>query len=299
MVHPPRVGDFTLTFWGVRGSVPSPGPGTSRIGGNTSCVEVHVGGHRILLDGGTGLRPLGEHLQTLDTAFGEGDPLDAHLFFSHLHWDHIQGLPFFGPVFHPKTVLRCYSGQGVTGTLREALQGQMATPYFPVDFSQIEPGLRFRDVAVREEIHLDGGVSVYGVEGNHPGGVFAWRISWKGHTLVYATDTEPDPRTDAALVALATGADVLIHDAQYTPEEYDGSDGRGGRQGWGHTTMLDAAARAHAARVGALVLFHHDPQQDDDAVAAKEARARDVFGPALAAREGITLDVTQGRKLLR
>ncbi len=299
MVHPPRVDDFTLTFWGVRGSVPAPGSATSLVGGNTSCVEVHVAGHCIVLDAGTGLRALGESLQARNAPLGEGDPLDAHLFFSHLHWDHIQGLPFFGPVYHPKTVLRCYGGRVGGCTLRDALQGQMAAPYFPVDFTSIEPGLRFRDLSVREAVHLDRGVSVYGIEGHHPGGVFAWRIEWAGHSLVYATDTEPHPDADRAIRHLAAGADILIHDAQYTPEEYEGADGRGGRSGWGHSTMFDAVRTAREARVGTLVLFHHDPQQDDAAVAAKEARARESLLTTVAAREGLLLDVTQGRKLIR
>jgi phosphoribosyl 1,2-cyclic phosphodiesterase len=300
MAHAARVGDFVVTFWGVRGSIATPGPDTSRVGGNTSCVEVQVGGHRIVLDGGTGLRNLGQQLQARSAApLGEGDPLDAHLFFSHLHWDHIQGLPFFAPLFHPESVLRCYAGRMGGASLREALQGQMSAPYFPVDFARVAGALRTRDVAVREAVHLDRGVSVYGIEGNHPGGVFAWRIEYAGHSLVYATDTEPHPDTDRALVQLAHGADVLIHDAQYTPEEYDGRDGLGGHVGWGHGTMLDAARIAREARVGALVLFHHDPAHDDDTVAAMEDRAREAFALTVAAREGLSLEVPSAHKTLR
>lgn len=291
MAEGPSPDGFSMRFWGVRGSVPSPGASTAGVGGNTSCVLVRVGGHTLILDGGTGLRGAGDAL----LAESQGAPVRAHVFFSHLHWDHIQGLPFFGPAFLKGSALHCHAGRVSGRTLREALAGQMAFPYFPVKFQQIAENLSFRDVAVREQVHLDGGVSVYGVEGNHPDGVFAWRIEYKGHALVYATDTEPSPHHEAALIALADGADVLVYDAQYTPEEYEGCDGRGGRVGWGHSTMLDGARVARAAGVGTYVLYHHDPGQDDAAVWAKEARARAEFEHSVAAREGLTLDVTRGK----
>lgn len=273
---------FNVTFWGVRGSIPTPGATTAAVGGNTSCVEVSVGGHRVILDGGTGLRQLGDSLR------GQSD-LTAHIFFSHLHWDHIQGVPFFGPAFEKGHTFHLHAGRRDGRTLESALIGQMSFPYFPVRFSKIESTLTFHDLSVREAVHLDGGVSVYGVEGFHPDGVFAWRIEHRGHVLVYATDTEPSPESDARIATLAQGADVLIHDAQYTPEQYDE------HRGWGHSTMMDGARIAQAAKVGTYVLFHHDPAESDEAVAAKTARAAGVFERSVAAREGLVIDVTRGR----
>ncbi len=280
---------FEVTFWGVRGSTPTPGAATAGFGGNTSCVEVRAGGQRLILDGGTGLRELGEALRPTG-------PLDAHVLFSHVHWDHIQGLPFFAPAYEPSSKLVLHGGVRAGRTLEDALRGQMRDPYFPVRFDEIAASLRFHELAERERLTLDGGVVVHGLEGHHPGGVFAWRIEWKGHALVYATDTESTPATDAVMVELARGADVFIYDAQYTPEQLAGSDGRGARHGWGHSTMMDGARLSREAGVGTFVLFHHDPFQDDDAVLAKERRAQASFERSVAAREGMTLDVLRGRE---
>ena len=280
---------FDVTFWGVRGSIPTPGRSTAAVGGNTSCVEVTAGGQRLILDGGTGLRELGESLR-------HRGPLAAHVLFSHVHWDHIQGVPFFAPAFESGSRLVLHGGRRVGRTVEDALREQMREPFFPVRFDEISGALRFHELHERERLVLDDGLEVFGVEGNHPGGVFAWRIAWKGHALVYATDTESSPAHDQAIVDLAQGADVFIYDSQYTPEQLVGEDGRGARHGWGHSTMMDGARLAEAARVGTYVLFHHDPHQDDDAVLAKERRAQKAFPNAVAAREGLVLDVSRGRR---
>lgn len=279
-------GPFELTFWGVRGSVPSPGKATAEVGGNTSCVELRVGRERIIFDGGTGLRPLGESLR-------EQTDLDLHVFFSHVHWDHIQGVPFFAPSYHPGNRIAYHAARRHGRSLRTVLEGQMSAPYFPITMRQVEAALRFHDIDARQRVHL-GDVTVHGVDGNHPDGVFAWRVEYKGHSVVYATDTESTALADVAIVDLARGADVLIYDAQYTPEEYEGRDGHPSHVGWGHSTMLDGARIAREARVGTLVLFHHDPGQSDAAVAVKESRARGSFERSVAAREGLVLDATQG-----
>jgi len=281
---------FEVRFWGVRGSVPTPGPATSEVGGNTSCVEVLAGGERIIFDAGTGIRPLGETL--LDRG-----PVSAHVFFSHVHWDHIQGFPFFTPIYEPEVNLSLYAGREAGRTLRGALAGQMSFPYFPVRFHDITAEMDFRDLDARERVEVGArGVVVHGVTGYHPDGVFAYRLEHKGHAVVYATDIESSPDADARLIELSRGADVLIYDAQYTPEEYTGAVGRGPKAGWGHSTMLDGARIAEAAGVGTLVLFHHDPRQDDAAVRAKERRAQDAFPRAVAAREGLTIDVPRARR---
>ena len=275
---------FRVTFWGVRGSIASPGPETARIGGNTSCIEVRAGSELVILDGGTGLRLLGEKL------LSEG-PLRASMFFSHVHWDHIQGFPFFAPAFVSGNAFVLYGGKNVTQTLEETLAGQMNFPTFPVHLTDMGARMMFRDLAEGEEVHVGEGVVVTSARLNHPGGVLAYRIEHAGRTIVYATDNEHGAAPDPKLLALAKGADLLVYDAQYTPEEYTGETGRGSKVGWGHSTMMEGARIAKLAGVKELVLFHHDPSQDDDAVDRKEARARESFAATRSAREGLSIDI--------
>jgi len=275
---------FRATFWGVRGSIPSPGPGTVETGGNTSCVEVRCDGTRIVLDGGTGLRVLG-------AALAPEMPLELHLFFSHVHWDHIQGFPFFAPAFSPGNTIHLYGPGAVAGGIENALAGQMRTPTFPVKLGELPAHLVFHDLHAPTAVELDVGARVSCAAGNHPGGVLVYRIDYQGHSFVYATDTEHGAAPDPTLVAFARDADVLVYDAQYTPEQYDGRGGGSAKVGWGHSTFEQGALLAHAAGVKELVLFHHDPDQDDEAVRDKERRARAVFPGSVAAREGLTLDL--------
>lgn len=279
---------FSVRFWGVRGSIAAPGPSTVGVGGNTSCVEVRVGGERVIFDTGTGARLLGESLM------GQG-PLRAHVFFSHVHWDHIQGLPFFAPLYEPGVELTLHAGRETDRTLRSALAGQMAYPYFPVRYEDITARLTHHDLGPRERVSVGPrGVEVHGIAGQHPDGAFLYRLEHRGHAVVYATDIESNPASDAQVIAFARGADVLIYDAQYTPEEYRGLVGRGSKVGWGHSTMLDAARIAREAGVRTLVLFHHDPHQDDAAVVEKERRARAIFEDTVAAREGLVIELGMG-----
>jgi phosphoribosyl 1,2-cyclic phosphodiesterase len=272
-----------ITFWGVRGSIPTPGPGTVQIGGNTSCVEVRAGKAILILDGGTGLRLLGKKLQ-------KEMPLTAHMFFSHVHWDHIQGFPFFEPAFVPGNVFHLYGGNNVSRTLEETLEGQMDHPNFPVHLGTMAAKMTFRDLAEGEVLDIDDGegskVRVSSAKGNHPQGVFAFRVEHGGRAAVYATDTEHyEGRVDDKLVGLARGAHTLIYDSQYTPEEY------GSKKGWGHSTFEEGVKIAKLAGVERLVLFHHDPTQTDAAVREKEARARAIFSNVIAAYEGLSLEV--------
>jgi phosphoribosyl 1,2-cyclic phosphodiesterase len=276
---------FRITFWGVRGSIPAPGPATAAIGGNTSCVEVRVGDQIVIFDGGTGLRLLGEKLL-------KEMPLTAHVFFSHVHWDHIQGFPFFTPAFAPGNEFFLYGAKNVTRTLEETLAGQMNFPNFPVTLKDLGSKMNFRDLHEREDVMLaNGKVRVFGVAGNHPNGVFAYRVEFGGRAIVYATDTEHYAVHDPNILALAKDADVFIYDSQYTPEEYSGSNGQRPKVGWGHSTMIEGAELAKLADVGLYVLFHHDPTQNDAAVREKERRAKDVFPQSVAAYEGLEIDV--------
>lgn len=277
-----------VTFWGVRGSIPSPGPDTMGVGGNTSCVEVRAGKMLLVFDAGTGLRLLGKTLL-------KEMPITAHLFFSHVHWDHIQGFPFFDPAFVPGNTIHLYGGNNVSRTLEETLAGQMDHPSFPVHLTEMGAKMIFHDVFEHTPIELDAGdgskVTVTAARGNHPNGVWAYRTEHAGKSVVYATDTEHYAVVDPRLLRLSKGADILIYDSQYTPEEYSGKGGGMPKLGWGHSTFEEAAKLAKAAGVKKLVLYHHDPMQSDAAVAEKERRARELFPTCEAAREGLVLEL--------
>ncbi len=273
---------LSIRFWGVRGSCPSPGPETAGVGGNTSCVEVVAGDTRIALDAGTGLRRLGGAL------LAQGKPVDVTVLLSHVHWDHIQGLPFFGPIYSPATRLTIAGGAPAT-PLRESLRRQMSAPNFPVDWNDLPA--KIEAVEMRDGSRLQvGEAEVRVARANHPDAVLAYRIEHGGHSVVYATDTEHYACVDPRLVSLAKDADVLIYDAQYLPEEYAGQIGPS-RVGWGHSTYEAGAALARAAGVSKLVLFHHDPSRSDEGVAVIEERARERFEDVVAAREGMTIEL--------
>jgi len=271
---------LTVRFWGVRGSVPSPGPQTAAVGGNTSCVELRLGDETIVLDAGTGLRGLGERL----VAAG---PVALSVLFSHVHWDHIQGFPFFPALFKSTTELSLY-GRPDEGSLESALRQQMTWPNFPVQLDAVPARLRYRSFEEGRPFAL-GSAMVRAARLNHPNGVVAYRIEHEGRAVVYATDTEHyADEVDRSLISLAEGADLLIYDAQYTPEEYAGVIG-GSRVGWGHSTWVEGVRIARAAGVGSLVLFHHDPSHDDAAIGAIERAAQTVLPGTVAAREGLEI----------
>ena len=272
-----------VRFWGVRGSIPTPGADTVRIGGNTSCVEIRAGKHILLFDGGTGLRLAGNSLL-------KEMPTTVHLFFSHVHWDHIQGFPFFTPAFIKGNTIMMYGSANVCGTVETALAGQMETPNFPVHLRELPAALVFNDLHEGEVLELEGGVRITNAAGNHPGGVFAYRVEHDGRSVVYATDTEHYAVPDPKLVDLCKGADVLIYDTMYTPEEYAGVGGIP-KTGWGHSHFVAGVDLVRAAGVKQYVLFHHDPAQNDDAVLEKERRTRELFPNSLSAYEGLVIEL--------
>lgn len=270
---------MNVRFWGVRGSIAVSGDPYHTTGGNTSCVEVEHDGERLVLDAGTGIRALGDHL-----GFG---PHKLTILFSHVHWDHIQGFPFFGPAFHPGSRLTLIGANRPSGSVRDALVHQLRPPQWPIgldafsaqmDFASAQPGRAFEVGPFRlTPIDLD-----------HPDGVLAWRIEAGGRSLVYATDIEHAGRIDRRLIALSAGTDLLIHDAQYTDAEYNGTQGPP-RRGWGHSTDAEAVECARAADAQRLALFHHDPRRVDAGVADIEAQAQARFSGAFAAREGVNV----------
>lgn len=275
---------FQVTFWGVRGSIAVPGPDTVGIGGNTSCVEVRCGHSILIFDGGTGLRLLGNQLL-------KEMPITAHLFFSHLHWDHIQGFPFFAPAFIKGNTIHMYGRKTTYGTVESALAGQMEHPNFPVMLNQLGSTLNFHDLHQGDSVEPDPGLTIVAEEGNHPGGVFAYRVDYQGKSIVYATDTEhrDENKPEPALVKLCENADIFIYDSMYTPEEYTGQQGGLNKVGWGHSTFVAGAGIAKAANVKQYVLFHHDPDQNDEAVRQKEKRSQALFPNSMCAYEGLTL----------
>lgn len=269
---------FSVTFWGVRGSIAAPGPETVEVGGNTSCVEVVCGDRHIVLDSGTGIRLLGQRFAR------ERKRPQLTILYSHLHWDHLQGLPFFTPLYVPGTEI-CFCGpKGI----EEALSTQMGDPGFPVRLSDVPARLAFEELGDGLRVPIDGGITVTCARLNHPGGVLGYRIDYAGHSVVYATDTEHFSCPDPKLVKLADGADLLIYDAQYDDDEYAGLAGPP-RTGWGHSTFSEGVRVADAARVRQLALYHHDPTHSDEKIRELERRTASLRPGSFACREGQTV----------
>lgn len=274
---------FTIHFWGVRGSIACPGQNTVRYGGNTSCVEMRVGGHRLVFDGGTGLRVLGQ------TLLGEL-PIEAHLFFTHSHWDHIQGFPFFIPAFIRGNRFTIYGAIAPNGsTIEQRLNDQMLHPNFPVPLQIMGADLAFKDLDIGETIQV-GDVTVESALLNHPGEAVGYRVNWQGYAAAYITDTEHFPdRIDENVLWLARNADVMIYDSTYTDEEYYSE--RSSKVGWGHSTWQEAVKIARAANVKKLVIFHHDPLHDDNFMDQIKEDAACQFANSVVAWEGLEIDL--------
>jgi phosphoribosyl 1,2-cyclic phosphodiesterase len=287
-----------VKFWGTRGSIPTPGPRTQRYGGNTSCVEIRAGDSVLILDGGTGIRELGVDLLRRS----QGKPLTLHLFFSHPHWDHIQGFPFFGPAYSAQHTLYLY---GQDDKVYQLLSGQMQSAYFPVNFAELKAKIIAKQFQ-QGQVTV-GGVEVRAFSQKHPGTSLGFSFEFEGKKVVYSTDNELDqlisdpeaPETRPGdlrplpqpLLAAAQGADLLISDGQYGDAEYLH------KVGWGHSRASTAVDFAVQAKCKVLAVFHHDPMQSDREVDAKvaacSARAAHlgsslkVFG----AREGVELKI--------
>ena len=288
-----------IKFWGVRGSIPTPGQSTVFFGGNTSCVELRVDGELIILDAGSGIRPLG---QALAEEFGER-PMNITLLVTHTHWDHIQGFPFFLPAYHARNRVHILGYEGARDGLAATLAGQMESPYFPIALKQM-PG----NIVIEELKEMNFQVGPARVEAcfsNHPGMCVGYRIVTASGSVVYLPDNESIsgespkahggalPRTmEDNLAAFVKDADVLITDSQYTVAEYKD------HVGWGHGCVDDVVRFAIAAGVKRLFLFHHDPEHDDRAVSGMLMHARDMATAAgssiriEAAREGEQFTLT-------
>ncbi len=270
-----------VRFWGVRGSTPTPQLENLRYGGNTSCLEVRVDGHIYIFDCGTGFRNLGKHLSRQS----DNQPIHAHIFISHFHWDHIQGIPFFSPLYESTDNYFFFHSSNRSRGLRRAIEEQMADPYFPVDMSEMAAHRHFYDIE-EDRIAFDDCV-IQSRWLNHPQGCLGFRMETDQGVLVYATDNEPGhERFDRNVRTLAEGADVLIYDAQYLPEEYEAK-----KRGWGHSHWREAINIVMESGAKELVLFHHDPDHHDSCVDSIVREARNYYPKVRAASEGMEMQI--------
>lgn len=276
---------FIVTFWGVRGSIACPGPETVRYGGNTPCVEMRVGGERLIFDGGTGIRVLGQSLLNQM-------PVEGHIFFTHSHWDHIQGFPFFTPAFIKGNCFHIYGAIAPNdATVEQRLNDQMLHPNFPVPLQVMGADLKFYDIEIGSTISIGNEITVESALLNHPGQAVGYRVNWRGHSAVYVTDTEHFPdRLDENVLHLARNADVFIYDATYTDEEYHSE--KSSKVGWGHSTWQEAVKVAKAAGVKQLFIFHHDPLHSDNFLDLIGEQVAAAFPGGFMAKEGMSVPIT-------
>ena len=274
-----------IKFWGVRGSTPTPQAGNLRYGGNTSCVEVRFANSLYIFDCGTGFRSLGLQLESES----DGKPISAHIFVSHFHWDHIQGIPFFRPLYANSQNRFVFHSSRRTRSLERVMEEQMASPYFPVDTSEMKAQRSFYDIEEGQTALDDHTMRVMRL--NHPQGCLGFRLETRYGILVYATDNEPgDEVFDKNVRKLAEGADVLIYDAQYLPEEYEAR-----RRGWGHSHWREGINIVMESGAKELVLFHHDPDHDDTVIDKVVERARNYYPRVRAAAEGMEIRISPHR----
>ncbi len=261
----------SLAFWGTRGTIPTPGAATARHGGNTACVEVRNGEHLVILDAGTGIRLLGKQLLVQGSA-----TLRADIILSHAHWDHIQGLPYFAPLFMKGNLIKVWGPKQGDVEMETILRQLMAPVTFPVPLDALAATLEVEHV--NAEPVTTPGFTVQSMRVRHPAVTMGYRLEGhRGPSIVYVTDDELGPAGDYQVgpnwrrrfVEFIGGCDLLIHDAMYTPEEYQR------HAGWGHSTFIEAVELAHEAGAKRLALFHHEPEHSDEQMDAIVARARD------------------------
>ncbi len=301
-----KADEFVVRFWGVRGSFPVPGPHTIRYGGNTTCVEIQVGGHIIILDAGTGIINLGHDLLRRARE-NSGSPITVTLLLTHMHHDHIQGFPFFLPAHVGTSTLYILGPRTLDKGLEETLNHAVLPPNFPVSLYEMPSLKMMHSLDENDRIVLNPEDASLHIHSNiyrnpvatapdminvhihrsraHPkDGVYHYRIEWRGKSMVFATDTEGYFGTDRRLATFARNTDLLIHDAQYTEQDYIYH-----KQGWGHSTPQMACEVARVCGARRLVLFHHEPRYDDEQIAEMEREAQHYFPETTAAYEGLEI----------
>ncbi len=301
--------EFKVKFWGVRGGYPMPGPTTTEFGGNTTCLEVRVGGHLIIIDAGTGIIGLGREL--VEEYRATQKPIVATLLFTHTHGDHTQGFPFFAPTMLSTSTLYIFGPRMLHDDLEDVLARAMLPSVFPIELEDL-PSMRvINNIGPSERILLNepssppsvcvprrdcydtdpSTVQIHALQSYaHPkGGVLIYKIQYQGKQMVFATDTEDYRGTQTVLVRFAKGADLLIHDAQYTWDDY--VNGPPPKQGWGHSTWQMAVEVAQAAQAKRLGLTHHEPLHDDDVMTEIEKKAQGAFPHSFVAREGMSIEL--------
>ncbi|RMF93171.1 MAG: MBL fold metallo-hydrolase [Candidatus Schekmanbacteria bacterium] len=271
---------FKIKIWGARGSIAVPGKSTVKYGGNTPCVEVRCGKNTYILDAGSGLRELGKELL-------KRKEYNIKFLFSHFHWDHIQGFPFFLPVYNKKFKITLYGESKLSYSFEHLFSGQVMFPYFPVSLDEMDAQIKFIEIT-KNDVIKDGKITIKMGRLNHPNGCIGYRFEYNGKSFVYATDTEHFNCIDRSLLNLAKGCDVLIYDANYTEEEYSGEVGFP-RTGWGHSTWQQGVKLAKAAKIKKLILFHHDQEHDDEMIDKIQADAQKEFPETYAAYEGMEI----------
>ena len=271
---------FSVKFWGVRGSIACPGPDHVAYGGNTSCIGVDVGGHRIILDAGTGLRNAGQDL-------GKARTQELSLLLTHTHWDHINGFPFFLPAHSPDCAIRVKAGHlKDKGGIQAILSAQMDNPMFPIPLDAMQAKISYEDFRAGESFDLYPDVRVRTGPLNHPNDATGYRIEYDGRAAVYVTDTEHIPgKLDRNILELIEGADLVIYDSTYTEEEFPA------KVGWGHSTWNEGMRLCREANVKRLAVFHHNPDHNDAYMEQLEAEVLKAWDGSFVAREGMTVGI--------
>lgn len=277
-----------VTFWGVRGSIASPGLHTVVFGGNTSCVSIETQDHILILDAGSGLRELGQHLRKRNELKG----IAGSIFLSHMHWDHIQGLPFFVPARAQENQFTIYGERKYQRSLAQILAGQMQAPYFPVAMDTIfRAHIKFHEVEAKRSVEVYPDLFVTPFRLTHPDGALGYLLQIAGRRIAYVTDHEHNiGQLSANVLEMVLGVDLLIHDAQYSREEL-----ANGKRGWGHSAWEDVVELAIAAHVEQLLLFHHDPEATDEVLNERQFLAQEKFPHTTIAREGLKIPLHHKR----
>lgn len=278
--------DFKVTFWGVRGSKPTPGRNTILFGGNTSCVQIEAGNRNIIFDGGTGIAELGNKMMK------EEGRKQADIFFSHLHWDHIQGLPFFEPIYYPGNCFRLYGEDKEGETFQKVIEKQMCYPYFPITMEMMKSDYEFINIAPNQDIDLGEGIKIKKFAVNHPNGCLSYRIQKRNSVVVYCTDTEPiEKERREKFLEFIRGADVFIYDTHFIDEEYIGTRDGQNKKKWGHSTWEEGTRISREADIGYLILYHYKENRNDREQQEIEIFAQQEFKNTVAAREGMIITV--------